>query len=706
MKPDGVRHRPGRGRHARRLHLFLVGEQDPRKCYDPRLRLGHGRRDRLHAGRRRDLRRHRSPPPTRTTRQAASASRTVTVANAAPTATLANGPITYGQKTTVSLTAPHDASAVDAAAGFHYAFALTPAALSGVTYATANGAASADFVGLTAGTYTVYARIIDKDDGYTPYTATLTVNKATLTVTADPKSKSYGAADPGLTYTASGTLYYGDTYAVIAGVSLSTDTGAAATAGTHAIVASGGVAANYNVVDVNGTLTVSKAAALTVTADPKSKVYGAADPTLSYTPSGALYYGDTYAVIGGVALSTTTGASATVGSHAIVASGGDATNYNVVDVNGTLAVNKAAAPLTVTADAKSKIYGAADPTLSYTVTGTTYYGDAAQAVVSGVSLSTDTGAAATAGNHAIVAAGGVAANYNVVDVNGTLAVTPKALTITASDRVKTFGDAVTFAGTEFVSSGLVYADSATKVTLASLGASATAAVGAYAITPSAAVGSGLANYTIALRRRDADRHHPRRVDLRPGCFGPRRAERLGERQPQHHRRPLRGFHVEHRDLGQRLRLDHSGEVGSRGRRFRRRQRPRHRVAGQARLGRRPVRRRLVAPGGEQARVVSESLGQLHADDQAGDIQLDPGLGQRQVDAQSRHLRHRRRRHLGQRQRGHLRGGRDPLQRRQQRPGRGRHDDLRRDRADGQRPGAALGPRDRDLCRGPHLPVAR
>src|SRR5205085_1420316 len=143
-----------------------------------------------------------------------------------------------------------------------------------------------------------------------------------------------------------------------------------------------------------------------------SKVYGAADPALTYTPSGTLYYTDTYAVISGVGLSTTTGAAATAGTHTITASGGTAANYAITDANGTLTVSKAAA-LTVTADDKSKVYGTSDPSLNYTVTGTTYYGDVAQGVVSGVSLSTATGATATAGDHVITTAGGVADNYYV-----------------------------------------------------------------------------------------------------------------------------------------------------------------------------------------------------------------------------------------------------------------------------------------------------
>ena len=81
------------------------------------------------------------------------------------------------------------------------------------------------------------------------------------------------------------------------------------------------------------------------------------------------------------------------------------------------------ASLTVRADNKSKIYGAADPTLTYTVTGTLYYGDG-PSVVSGVTLSTATGAAATVGTHVITVTGGTAANYTITDVNGTLTVTP------------------------------------------------------------------------------------------------------------------------------------------------------------------------------------------------------------------------------------------------------------------------------------------
>lgn len=82
------------------------------------------------------------------------------------------------------------------------------------------------------------------------------------------------------------------------------------------------------------------------------------------------------------------------------------------------------------------------------------------------------------------------------DSVGQLTITKAALTITANDLSKIYGDTLTFAGTEFTASGLVSGDQVTSVTLMSLGAAANAEVGTYDIVPSDAVGNGLSNYTI------------------------------------------------------------------------------------------------------------------------------------------------------------------------------------------------------------------
>ncbi|SMC48537.1 MBG domain-containing protein [Pedobacter africanus] len=73
------------------------------------------------------------------------------------------------------------------------------------------------------------------------------------------------------------------------------------------------------------------------------------------------------------------------------------------------------------------------------------------------------------------------------------------LTITANSSSKTYGNAVTFAGTEFTAAGLVNGNTVTGVSLNSTGAAATATVAgsAYPIVASGATGTGLANYNIS-----------------------------------------------------------------------------------------------------------------------------------------------------------------------------------------------------------------
>jgi hypothetical protein len=84
------------------------------------------------------------------------------------------------------------------------------------------------------------------------------------------------------------------------------------------------------------------------------------------------------------------------------------------------------------------------------------------------------------------------------NVNQSFTVAPAQLTVTANSRSKTYGQAVTFAGTEFTTSGLLGSDTVTSVSLNSSGAAPTAAVAgsSYVIVPSNATGTGLASYTI------------------------------------------------------------------------------------------------------------------------------------------------------------------------------------------------------------------
>src|SRR5439155_23476111 len=149
---------------------------------------------------------------------------------------------------------------------------------------------------------------------------TLTVNSATLTITADDKAKSYGAANPVLTVSYSGFVN-GDTAESLATPASATTTAAAAShAGTYAIMASGAVTADYAISYVPGTLTVNSAT-LTITADDKAKTYGAANPTLTVSYSGFVN-GDTVAGLTTPPSVTTTATGAShAGTYPITASG-------------------------------------------------------------------------------------------------------------------------------------------------------------------------------------------------------------------------------------------------------------------------------------------------------------------------------------------------------------------------------------------------
>jgi hypothetical protein len=181
---------------------------------------------------------------------------------------------------------------------------------------------------------------------------------------------------------------------------------------------------------------------------------------------------------------------------------------NYQPVTATVVINVQPAPLTITASAQSKAYG---QTLVFGsgsalfTSGGLQNGDTLGTVTLAVSGNGGAATASVAGSPYTItpgaATGGTfsAGNYAIAYNTGNLTVNKAALTIKANNRTKTFGQAVTFAGTEFTPNGLLNSDTVTSVTLTSSGAAANASVAGspYSIVPSAAVGSGLGNYTIS-----------------------------------------------------------------------------------------------------------------------------------------------------------------------------------------------------------------
>uniref|UniRef100_UPI0035662890 MBG domain-containing protein n=1 Tax=Pseudomonas aeruginosa TaxID=287 RepID=UPI0035662890 len=211
----------------------------------------------------------------------------------------------------------------------------------------------------------------------------LRITPAQLNVIADAKTKVYGDLDPALTYQVSG-LKRGDTAgAVLNGGSLSRVAGE--NVGVYGINQGGLglVSSNYTLNYQGNNLTITKAL-LNVIADAKTKVYGDADPALTYQVSG-LKNGDTAgAVLNGGSLSRVAGEN--VGVYGINQGGLGllSANYDLSYQGNNLTITKAL--LNVIADARTKVYGDADPSLTYQVSGLKN-GDTAGAVLNGGSLS-------------------------------------------------------------------------------------------------------------------------------------------------------------------------------------------------------------------------------------------------------------------------------------------------------------------------------
>jgi hypothetical protein len=345
-----------------------------------------------------------------------------------------------------------------------------------------------------AGNYDITASGPPNLNNYIPVyrNGTLTVGKANLTVTANPKSKTYGGDNPELTATVAG-LVNGDTLGSL-NITLSTDAAKGSGAGSYNIVVNHPEALdNYNPTYTNGTLTVNKAN-LSVKADNKSKTYGDDNPELTATVAG-LVNGDTLGSLN-ITLSTDAVKGSGAGSYTIVVNHPEAlSNYNPTYTNGTLTVNPKA--LTIRANDTSKTYGG-----TVTFAGNEF---STEGLVNGNTVTSVTlnsaGAVATAavGTYDITpsaAIGSGLSNYTITYTAGILTVNPKVLTIRANDVSKTYGGTLTFAGNEFTTDGLVNGNTVTSITLISDGVAATAGVGNYDITPSAAIGSGLSNYNI------------------------------------------------------------------------------------------------------------------------------------------------------------------------------------------------------------------
>ena len=163
--------------------------------------------------------------------------------------------------------------------------------------------------------------------------ANLTISKATLTVTADNKSRPYGDSNPSLTASFAG-FKFAESLATsgVAGVpALATTAAQSSPVGAYAITAALGTLAsgNYAFAFVNGTLYGGAKAPLTVKANDAWR-----------RRRRRSYYGQKNGETFTMSFDTSATITSAVGSYAIVPKAGGAAigNYVVTPINGTLTV--------------------------------------------------------------------------------------------------------------------------------------------------------------------------------------------------------------------------------------------------------------------------------------------------------------------------------------------------------------------------------
>ena len=349
---------------------------------------------------------------------------------------------------------------------------------------------------VTGSPYPITASGAVGDDYAISYVSgSLDVTAAPLTITADNKSKVYGAALPMLTASYSGFVNGDTVLSLTTQPTLSTTaTAASHVAGSpYPITVSGAIGnSDYMISYASGELDVTPAP-LTIAADDKSKVYGDPLPALSASYAGFVNGDDQSILTTLPTLATTaTAAGHVAGSpYPITASGAVGDDYAISYISGSLDITTA--PLTIVADNKSKLYGAALPMLTASFGGFVN-GDTASNLTTQPTLSTS----ATATSHVagspypITVSGAMDSDYVISYVSGSLDITAAPLTLTADNKSKSYGAALPALTASY--SGFVNGDTAailtTQPTLSTTATAASHVAGSpYPIAVSGAIGN-------------------------------------------------------------------------------------------------------------------------------------------------------------------------------------------------------------------------
>ena len=263
------------------------------------------------------------------------------------------------------------------------------------------------------GTYPI---VIEKG-GVTNYNdtyvnGTLTITAAPLTIKAGSYTIKQGQTMPTFTATYEGFKNSETEEVLKKQPVLACEATAASAPGTYNVTVSGAEAENYVISYVPGTLTVTAADPVTVTATSYTITYGDALPEFAFTSEGASLEGQPE-----ISCEATT--SSPVGTYPIIITKGSVANYNDTYVNGTLTIS--AAPLTIKAGSYTMKQGQTLPTFTASYEGFKN-GETEDVLTTKPTISTTATSASAPGNYEVTVSGAEAVNYVISYVPGVLTV--------------------------------------------------------------------------------------------------------------------------------------------------------------------------------------------------------------------------------------------------------------------------------------------
>jgi len=324
---------------------------------------------------------------------------------------------------------------------------------------------------------------VDPNYAITYSSGTAVVSPAPLTITAPSETSTYGSAIPALAPNVSG-LQNGETPSVLgAGLNCSTLARSSSPVGAYQTSCSGATDANYSITYLSGSVQVTPAS-LSITASSGSATYGSAPPAVTASYAGFVNGDDASSLATQPVCNTFASSSSSVDTYATSCSGASDPNYSITYVSGSMQVTPAA--LVVTASSASSTYGDVPPQVLPSYSGFVNNDDSSALTVP-PSCSTTAVTSSPIGTYPTSCSGASDPNYTITYENGSLKVTPAALSVVASSGTSTFGSPPPGIGPLF--SGFVNGDSASSLTTqptCSTTASASSPAGSYPSTCSGA----------------------------------------------------------------------------------------------------------------------------------------------------------------------------------------------------------------------------